>query len=164
MWQCGADEQLAMCHLIDPEGFSIELLQQGFEGNERPAGEGHPIGAQATLAHLTLRVADIHRAQDYFGNELGMRLMSVQPVPERDFCLHFYGWSDEALPDPDLEAVANREWLWARPYTLVELQHLQAAPSINLPDAGRAGFAGFSYGHEGDLTDVPVSMLGSRIG
>lgn len=150
-----------MCHLRDPEGFQVELLQCGFEGNHgAPVSSGHPIGGQAILAHLTLRVANLEAAQRLFAGELGMRLMSVQPVAERDFCLYFYSWNSEPLPNPDLEAVANREWLWARPYTLLELQHLQAADHVKAPRAGEAGFAAFAYGTE-DLTYLSSDRLGN---
>lgn len=135
-----------LTHLRDPKGFAIELLQQGFEGRSQPMGSGHPAGCQATLAHITLRVTDIDAAKSYFGHRLGMRLMSVQPVRDLDFCLYFYAWSDEALPDPDLNAVENREWLWRRPYALIELQHLEASgASIRRADPGQAGFDGFAY-------------------
>lgn len=138
-----------LSHLNDPEGFQVELLQQGFEGNHgAPVTTGHPIGGQATLAHLTLRVANLEASQGYCEGELGMRLMSVQPVPERDFCLYFYSWNDEPLPNPDLEAVANREWLWGRPYTLLELQHLETVEQVQAPRSGEAGFAGFAFGGE----------------
>lgn len=139
-----------MAHLRDPGGFAIELLQQGFEGNAAPAGDGHPIGGQAILAHLTLRITDLASAQRFCEARLGMRLMSVQPVPERGFTLYFYAWSDEPLPDPDLEAVGNREWLWARPYTLLELQHWQSGlDRVRKPGPGEAGFAAFGYGDDG---------------
>ncbi|MEM7122023.1 MAG: VOC family protein [Pseudomonadota bacterium] len=150
-----------MAHLNDPEGFAIELLQQGFEGNAAPAGNGHPIGGQAILAHLTLRITDLAAAQRFCEGQLGMRLMSIQPVPERGFTLCFYAWSDEPLPDPDLKAVENREWLWARPYTLLELQHWHETDGpMARPRAHLAGFAGFAYG--GDVTDLirmPLSTL-----
>ncbi len=141
-----------LCHLRDPEGFSIELLQQGFEVNHRAAGPGHPVAGQAILAHLTLRVSDIEAARSFYGGELGMRLMSVQPVPERNFTLYFYSWSEEDLPVPDLEAVENHEWLWARPYTLLELQHLEGADGVMPPSSEQAGFAGFAYGERGGAT------------
>ena len=164
-WPVSAPRQFRdigyLCHLQDPEGFQIELLQQGFEGNHGPAPtSGHPIGGQATLAHLTLRVANLEAAAATFAGDMGMRLMSVQPVPAHGFCLYFYSWSDEPLPDPDLEAVANREWLWARPYTLLELQHLEAADRVVRPRAGEAGFAGFAYGQE-DLTYLSADALGN---
>ena len=91
-----------------------------------------------------------------------MRLMSVQPIPERGFTLYFYAWSDEPLPDPDLEAVENREWLWARPYTLLELQHWHETDApTSRPREGQAGFAGFAYGSGdcNDLTSMPLSRL-----
>ena len=52
-----------LCHLTDPQGFAIELLQHGFEGRHSAAGNGHPVGGQATLAHITLRVNDIDAAR-----------------------------------------------------------------------------------------------------
>jgi catechol 2,3-dioxygenase-like lactoylglutathione lyase family enzyme len=143
-----------MSHLQDPHGFTIELLQQGFEGRQQHVPNGHPIGAQATLAHITLRVTDIEAAQHYLDG-MGMRLMSVQPVDDYHFCLYFYGWSDEALPNPDVTSVANREWLWARPYTLIELQHLQATEDdICHRQPNEAGLNGVTYrcaGHERQL-------------
>ncbi len=140
-----------MAKLVDPNGFIIELLQQGFEGNHTPAPDGHPIAGQATLAHITLRVTDLAAARHFFEEGLGMRLMSVQPVNEYAFCLYFYAWSDEALPDPDRKSVANREWLWARPYAFIELQHLEL-PAKKLRKVGKrsAGFEGFAHdGPEG---------------
>ncbi|WP_052741686.1 VOC family protein [Kiloniella litopenaei] len=140
-----------MTKLTDPKGFHIELLQQGFEGNEQmpelnPTARGHAIADQAILAHITLRVSDLVAARDYFENKLGMRLMSVQPVSDRGFCLYFYSWNNEALPDPDLKAVANREWLWRRPYSLIELQHWED-PAVQIAQTlmDQAGFDGFSF-------------------
>lgn len=142
-----------MAHLKDPGGFTIELLQQGFEGKATPAGSGHPIGGQAILAHVTLRITDYPSAHAYCTNRLGLRLMSVQPVADYGFDLYFYGWSDEPLPEDDLRSVANREWLWARPYTLLELQHIKGPDrSIRLPDAESVGFDALDWrdqdGHE----------------
>lgn len=135
-----------LTHLRDPFGLPLELLQVGFEGHARAAGCGHPIGARSTLAHLTLRVTDHESTETYLVEQLGMRLMSVQAVADLGFTLYFYAWSDEPLPDPDLGAVENREWLWARPYTLVEIQHRwRHNAKVVMPSAGAAGFAGFSY-------------------
>ena len=136
-----------MTKINDPNGFIIELLQQGFEGNEKPVPDGHPVSVQGILAHITLRVTDIASARRFFEERLRMRLMSVQPVEAYGFCLYFYSWSDETLPNPKLEAVDNREWLWGRPYTFIELQHLQSAASQTHKTAdAEAGFDGFAYG------------------
>ena len=135
-----------MSKIADPNGFVIELLQQGFKGNEKPVSDGHPVGAQATLAHITLRVTDLAMAKAFFEDKLSMRLMSLQPVREYGFSLYFYTWSDEVLPNSDLSSVANREWLWRRPYTFIELQHLEMpGATIRKTPPDMAGFDGFSY-------------------
>lgn len=128
-----------MCHLTDPSGLPIELLQQGFEGRGAAGLPGHDIGAQARLAHLTLR-AETREAADQEWMGEGMTLMSVQPVPSHGFTLYFYAATDDTPPDPDLTAVANREWLWRRPYTLVEVQVYDDGRAVSPADDGMVGF------------------------
>ncbi|MCR9139381.1 MAG: VOC family protein [Alphaproteobacteria bacterium] len=153
-----------LCHLHDPQGFTIELLQQGFEGREKAVGAGHAIGGQATLAHITLRVSDITRARTLCEDTFGLRLLSIQPVPEHGFCLYFYSADSESPPYADLEAVDNREWLWERPYALLELQHVfgrSSAPFVAV--ARQAGFTGFSIrrGLDNGVTRVKIADLES---
>lgn len=167
-WPVSAPRQFRdigyLCHLHDPEGLPIELLQQGFQGDAQPAGVGHPIGGQAILAHLTLRTADLAASQRLCESQLGMRLLSRQPVRDRGFTLYFYAWSEEALPDPNLEAVANRPWLWARPYGLLEVQHLEQADRLSLPAGARAGFDGFAYDGKAGLKQVTLADLSPLAG
>jgi catechol 2,3-dioxygenase-like lactoylglutathione lyase family enzyme len=140
-----------MCHISDPNGFTIELLQQGFEGNERPAGVGHPIAGQATLAHITLRVTDIEAAKSYCETKLGLNLLSIQLVSDLGFSLYFYGFETETPPNADLKSVENREWLWRRPYTILELQHLEQTNSVvRKPEAGNPGLNGISIKRPND--------------
>ena len=153
-----------MSHLADPNGFQIELLQQGFEGNAKPVTAGaHPVTVFGILAHVTLRITDLAAAKRVCEDKLNMRLMSVQgiEVPGRKFRLFFYAWSQDELPDPDLEAVANREWLWERPYTLLELMHLEdPAPAIRgrMPD--EAGFTGLGFtDRDGSLKYISAEDL-----
>eukprot|EP00122_Pirum_gemmata_P011149 Pgem_evm1s10322 len=51
-----------------------------------------------------------------------MKLLSIQPVRQYGFVLYFLAYTNESPPKTDLEAVENREWLWQRPYTVLELQ------------------------------------------
>ena len=133
-----------MCHLSDPEGFQIELLQHDFAHN-RPAGIGDPnkpLGGGAQIGQITLRVADIDAALSVYRDQLGMRLLSIQPLPQFGFTLYFLALTDETPPVAELEAVKNREWLWKRPYTTLELQHMHNADGpFRLPPTGEAGFA-----------------------
>ena len=79
----------------------------------------------------------------FYRDRLGMALLSVQPVPDYGFTLYFLAFTEERPPQDDLEAIGNREWLWKRPYTTLELQHFgDAATAFSLPDAGALGFAG----------------------
>lgn len=41
-----------MSKITDPAGFIIELLQHGFEGNEKPIHDGHPL-AQAPRLRIS---------------------------------------------------------------------------------------------------------------
>lgn len=65
--------------------------------------------------------------------------MSVQLVTQYGFTLYFFAKTHDAPPDPDLTTVANREWLWRRPYTLVEVQ---VGRPITPVDEGMASLSG----------------------
>ena len=123
-----------MCHLKDPEGFVIELLQHDFQAN-RPLNAAEPTApfAKACIGQITLRSGDI-AAEDAFCRAQGMRLLSIQDVAQLGFDLHFYAFTDETPPIPDIWSVANREWLWKRPYTVLEFQHLAGALFAPTPD------------------------------
>lgn len=123
-----------MCHLKDPQGFVIELLQHDFQGN-RPDHAADPADpfARACIGQITLRTGDI-AAEDAFWRAQGMRLLSMQDVAQYGFDLHFYAFTDEQPPQADLWSVDNREWLWKRPYTTLEFQHLAGAQFAPSPD------------------------------
>ncbi len=133
-----------MCHLTDPEGFQIELLQHTFEGQPRtvPGNPGLPLGGGAQIGQITLRVAGINRALALYQRSIGMRLLSRQVVAGRDFTLYFLAFTGETAPNRDIEAVENRPWLWQRPYTTLELQHLtEPGRHIRSTPSGDAGYA-----------------------
>jgi catechol 2,3-dioxygenase-like lactoylglutathione lyase family enzyme len=129
-----------LCHLRDPSGLVIELIQQGFEGKHTDSKhlKGHAIGGQATLAHFTIRVCDLEKAKTWCEDTQGMRLMSIQPVDLFGFTLYFYTWSDEEIPG-DLRSKEIREWLWGRPYAMLELQHINGASFLRQLPPGSAG-------------------------
>ena len=55
--------------------------------------------------------------------QLGMRLLSIQDIPQHSFSLYFLGFTEEEPPCADLRSVGVREWLWQRPYTTLEIQY-----------------------------------------
>ena len=142
-----------MCHLSDPEGFQIELLQHDFE-TSRPPGSGdpaQPLGGDARIGQITLRSGDIATERESC-DTLGLRLLSVQPVAEAGFTLYFWAFTDDTPPTPGLEAVVNREWLWKRPYTTLEIQHLDG-----LTPTRNAGYAGIEIEAD-DATSIEIQL------
>ena len=115
-----------MCHLSDPFGFSLELLQHDFQSNfssERVQASLEPnlaLGQRALIGQITLRVSDINRSLQFYQSTLGMKLLFIQSIPNM-FNLYFLACTDEKPPSDDVNAVEIREWLWKRPYTTLEL-------------------------------------------
>lgn len=134
-----------MCHLTDPDGFQIELLQHTFAGQPRtlPGNPDLPLGGGAQIGQITLRVAGLDKALARYQRSMGMRLLSKQVVAGRDFTLYFLAFTGESPPNRDIEAVANRPWLWQRPYTTLELQHFtEPGRHIRSTPSGGAGYTG----------------------
>jgi len=134
-----------MCHLTDPDGFQIELLQHTFAGQPRtsPGNPDLPLGGGAQIGQITLRITGLDAAIARYQRSMGMRLLSRQVVAGRDFTLYFLAFTGESPPNRDIEAVANRPWLWQRPYTTLELQHLtEPGRHIRSTPSGAAGYTG----------------------
>ncbi len=115
-----------LCHLKDPDGYSIELLQHLFAENHQPCPPQphYKLGSVPTFGQITLRVKDPDKSLKFYASGLGMSLLSRQIVEPYRFTLYFLAYTEEQPPFPDLDDVRNREWLWQRPYTLLELQHV----------------------------------------
>lgn len=117
-----------LCHLTDPNGYCIELIQHDFKVNTLPIKQNDlvsfPIGGRACLSLSTVRVKDPNVSVAFYQNMLAMKLLSRQEVAERKMTLYFLACTEDVLLDSDIDSVHNREWLWKRPYTLLELQHV----------------------------------------
>ena len=153
-----------MCHLCDPEGFAIELLQHQFKAT-RPANAGNPelpLGGGGRIGQITLRTNNIDKDLAFYRDRVGLRLLSIQPVHSRGFTLYFLAASDEQPPDEGLEAVGNREWLWQRPYTTLEFQAFDDADvTIVTPQTTGAGYHGLEL--QGASADELVDDVGSPV-
>jgi hypothetical protein len=91
-----------------------------------------------------------------------MRLLSRQRVLDK-FDLYFLAATSDTPPSPnDLDAIENREWLWKRRYTTLELQHpLQGNPQFQLSPDDELGFRGLAIRSDRfkDLTRVFPSAV-----
>jgi hypothetical protein len=73
-------------------------------------------------------------------------------VLQREFDLYFLGVTKDKLPNKNIEALENREWLWQRDFTMIELQHLKDYSSNEdfLYEVGKtSGFEGITIADTG---------------
>lgn len=141
-----------LCHLNDPFGYSVELLQRDFQHNfcsERIKSFLNPTFAlrqQTHVGQITLRVSDIEKSLRFYKSSLGMKLLSRQNIPDM-FDLYFLACTDEKPPSDNVNDVEIREWLWKRPYTTLELQYWTVKRcKFNNPDLDRhSGFGALVF-------------------
>jgi catechol 2,3-dioxygenase-like lactoylglutathione lyase family enzyme len=131
-----------LAHFQDPEGFTIELIEHSFEGERRDEPiDPKRLGGGAHLNLLTLRTADIRPIQEACA-AWGMRQLSIQPVECNGFTLYFFAFTDEQPPSSNLMAIENRTWVYQRPYTVLEVQHLHDAEQVLKISGSQSGYLG----------------------
>jgi lactoylglutathione lyase len=140
-----------LCHFSDPDGYCIELIQHDFQHNHHPESESslYSLGTRPSFLLITYRVKEIERSLKFYRNLLGMRLLSKQVVESKGFTLYFLACTKEMPPSSDIESVDNREWLWKRPYPMVELQHIwgtEKTEEFSYRTSSESGFEGISFG------------------
>ena len=132
------------------------------------------MGQTAVVGQITLRIVNAATSLAFYTEILGMKLLSRQKVSyinratvylnrllsnSENFQVEDYGFElyflsavseEEAakMPDPkDLDSVENREWLWQREYTTLELQHrLKRTKLLSQTPLDEPGFRGFAVG------------------
>lgn len=148
-----------LAHLKDPEGYAIELIQRTFRANTPDVAEkaSCALGEKPQLGLLTLRTADPLRSIRFYERECGLQLF-VRMYVERGngFTLYFLGPKHLTPPSADIDAIANREWLYQQRELFVELQHYWGSewqPGFQLADG-----AGEPYG----LHHITIHAAGGK--
>lgn len=151
-----------LAHLNDPQGMTIELIEHFFEGS-RPATPATSalLGGGASLNLITLRTADIAPVEKML-TAWGMVPLSVQPVDSHGFTLYFYAFTTDAPPSADLQAIENRTWVYQRPYTVLEIQHLHHSVQIAHPSSTATGYAGIRLAPASGSIQSDVLLVSSR--
>jgi catechol 2,3-dioxygenase-like lactoylglutathione lyase family enzyme len=139
-----------LSHLRDPDGYAIELLQKPVALRASAVATGAGPFAEATLAHVTLRVRDPEQSLAFYRGELGMHLLSRQQIRRYEFTLYFLTFGDEAAPHAYAEPARHREWLWGRGYTVLELQHHYADGAEAVGADPASGYLGITVRLPGD--------------
>ncbi len=149
-----------LCHLRDPDGYVIELLQHRFAANHTPCepDSSYALGSAPTIGQVTIRSRNPATSIPFYRDLLGMQLLSRQNVDIPGFTLYFLGFTDERSPSGDVNSVEDREWLWQRPYTTIELQHVwgteNADTAYRTDEDGPLGFRGITV-----TTDDRAALL-----
>ena len=135
-----------LCHLKDADGYCIELVQHKLGANHQPykPDDKYILGCRPSINLSTLRVRDIEASLTFY-ESLGLKLVSRQRIPARGMTLYFLSTGQEEPPTDDIDALGIREWLWQRPYTILELQHIHGtenSPSFSYRTGAETGFLG----------------------
>ena len=140
-----------LSHLEDPEGHIIELLQHTFEGAPKTetGDPERPLGGGAEIGLVTLRSSDIETDLAQCEEELGLRYLVREQLPELGFDLYFLGKQNETAPDPNPDALSNRPWSYLRPHTVLEFQHIRNGVDVKWPMPAQNGYAGIKVEGEG---------------
>lgn len=152
-----------LCHFTDPDGYCIELIQHYFTNNSRKRLSSSSSFQEClpTLNLSTLRVKQIDESLAFY-TKLGMRLVSRQKVAGRNMHLYFLSFNMESPPSSDIDSLRVREWLWQRPYTLLELQHTDGIESeigFKYRTSTSSGFLGLDMNI---LKNLPNNVVGKE--
>lgn len=145
-----------LCHFTDPDGYCIELIQHSIVNNDHNDSlhDNAFRTCQPTLNLSTLRVKNIDDSISFYIN-LGMSLISRQAVAGSHMHLYFLTFNKESPPSADIDALIIREWLWQRPYTLLELQHtddIASKTEFAYNTSAHSGFLGLDINNTGNLS------------
>ena len=137
-----------LCHFYDPDGYCLELIQHKFKQNHIKQKEDskYLLGNKPVFSLITYRVKDIQKSLDFYIDKLKLKLLSKMELKQRGFDLYFLALSDEELPNKEVESIQNRQWLWEREYTMIELQHILDIDDDFIYEVGiKTGFKGISF-------------------
>ncbi len=147
-----------LAHIRDPEGFTIELIEHTFKDQRSVRQPDQTrLGGGAHLNLLTLRTNDAGEMRRSC-EALGMKQLAIMPVESYGFILYFYAFTNDNPPDSNPYAIENRTWVYQRPYTVFEIQHIASLDSIRRPELYAAGYEQtlFSGLHPEATTLMPV--------
>lgn len=152
-----------LAQAYDPEGFNVEIIEHWFKGHRpRSTADANLLGGGPHISLLTLRASDISTLQPEI-LEAGMKPLSVQPVEPYGFTLYFYAFTDEMPPKPQLEAIENRTWVYQRPYTVLEIQHVAELNFDTEPSHLAAGYVGAELSQCDGVVQIPrLKIQGGR--
>lgn len=108
-----------LSHTVDTENHKIEYIQKTFKQNKEIATK-----ERTALGLLTIRTKDPIKIIKLYEEVLDMKLFVRMYVQrEKGFTLYFLGDKNLQAPNPDIDAIENREWMYQQSHLFIEIQH-----------------------------------------
>ena len=135
-----------LCHLNDPDGYDIELIQRTLLENtpEFAQKEDHPLGSVPSLNLSTLRVKDIHKSLPFY-ETLGMDLVYTYRSETWAMTLYFLIFKQDPKYSELKKGHGIEEQLWQHNTTILELQQHDGThkrPDFSYGVGPQTGFLG----------------------
>lgn len=118
-----------LMHTVDKENHQIEFIQKTFKQNTKSVPDDHNYFLKEfpVLGLLTIRTKDPLKSIRFFESILDLKLQVRMYVSRgRGFTLYFLGNKNLQPPNPDIDAIENREWMYQQNHLFVEIQHYWA--------------------------------------
>ena len=115
-----------LAHTTDPENHQIEFIQKTFKQNtlKTKPNKNNPLLDHPKLGLLTIRTKDPIKSIKFFEDILDLKLFVRMYVDRANgFTLYFLGDKNLNVPNPDIDAIENREWMYQQCHLFVEIQH-----------------------------------------
>lgn len=147
--QCFEVPNLAyLCHLTDPDGYCIELIQQTLKVNT-PKIDGinhHMLDFNPTFNLCTLRVKNIQKSLPFY-NSLGFELIYTYQSKERAMSLYFLIAKNDEKFKQACSLTGVEQAMWQHSSTILELQQFDntaQASDFSYNTNTNTGFLGLS--------------------
>ncbi|QKX05437.1 hypothetical protein HN014_11100 [Aquimarina sp. TRL1] len=115
-----------LMHTADTESHKIEFIQKTFEQHSRQtvSNDLFFLKEQPVLGLLTIRTKDPVKMLRFFESTLGLKLFVRMYVEKGEgFTLYFLGDRELVPPNPDIDAIENREWMYQQNHLFIEIQY-----------------------------------------
>lgn len=114
-----------LAHTTDVENHQIEFIQKTFKQNTPASILTNSFKEASTvLGLLTIRTKDPVKSIAFYEEILGMKLFVRMYVNRgKGFTLYFLGDKTLTPPNPDIDAIENREWMYQQRHLFIEIQY-----------------------------------------
>lgn len=115
-----------LMHTADLERHQVEFIQKTFKENTKAIAPDNTyfLKEQPILGLLTIRTKDPIQSIRFFEGVLDLKLLVRMYVNRgKGFTLYFLGDKDLVAPNPAIDAIENREWMYQQNELFIEIQY-----------------------------------------